>query len=80
MAVRSSVCLDLILALLREHGPASRKDVDDAVLAKLSDRLTLEQKKTKVRNLLQELVRKGRIRNQGTRPRPQWVLRLSADD
>jgi len=72
--------LDLILALVREHGPASRKDVDDMLLAKLPDRLAPEQKRTKVRNLLHELVRKGRIQNQGTRSRPQWILRGKASE
>jgi ATP-dependent DNA helicase RecG len=67
--------LDLILALVGEHGPVGRKEVDDALLAKLPDRLAPEQKKTKIRNLLHELVRKERIHNQGTRSRPQWVLR-----
>ena len=71
--------LDLVLALVREHGPVGRKDVDDALLAKLPDRLTPEQKRTKVRNLLHELVRKGRIHNQGTRSHPQWVLREKGD-
>jgi len=72
--------LDLILALAHEHGPVSRKEVDDALLAKLPDRLTSEQKRTKIRNLLQELACKGRIHNQGTRSRPQWVLREGVGD
>ena len=66
--------LDLILALVREYGPVGRKDVDDTLLAKLPDRLTPEQKKTKVRNLIHELAHNGSIYNQGTRSRPQWVL------
>ena len=72
--------LDLILALIQEYGPVSRKDVDDVLLAKLPDRLTPEQKKTKVRNLLQELARKGSIQNQGTRSHPRWRLRKAAGD
>ena len=31
---------DLILEIVREHGPVSRRDVDDALLAKLPDRLS----------------------------------------
>jgi len=72
--------VDLILALVREHGPVGRKDVDDVLLSKLPDRLTPEQKRTKVRNMLQELASKGIIHNQGTRSRPQWVLREAAGD
>jgi len=72
--------MDLILALVRAHGPVSRKEIDDALLEKLPDRLTPQQKKTKVRNLLQELVHRDRIRNEGPRSRPQWVLRGAAGD
>ncbi|MCC7020156.1 MAG: putative DNA binding domain-containing protein [Ardenticatenales bacterium] len=65
--------LDLILALLREHGPVGREDVDQLLLPKLPDRLTEEQKLRRVSNLLQELRRSGRIDNRGTRGQPQWV-------
>jgi len=66
--------LDLILALVREHGPVGRKDVDQALLPKLPDRLTKEQKLRKVNNLLQELRRSGRIENRGPRAKPEWVV------
>lgn len=65
--------LDLILALVREHGPVARRDVDQLLLAKLPDRLTEEQKLRKVNNLLQELRQTGRIENRGTRAKPKWV-------
>jgi ATP-dependent DNA helicase RecG len=66
--------LDLILALVREHGPVERRDVDEALIPKLPDRLTPEQKRRKVHNLLQELRRGGSIVNTGTKTRPQWTL------
>jgi ATP-dependent DNA helicase RecG len=66
--------LDLILALVGEHGPVTRQDVDDALLSKLPDRLTAEQKRRKVHNLLQELRLSGSIVNQGTRSRPKWIV------
>lgn len=66
--------LDLILALVREHQPVSRQDVDDAIVPKLPDRYTPEQKKAKVHNLLGELVRTGQITNAGSKSRPQWRL------
>lgn len=65
--------LDLILALLGEHGPVGRVDVNQLLLPKLPDRLTEEQKLRKVNNLLQELRRLGRIDNLGTRGKPRWV-------
>jgi len=66
--------LDLILALVREHGPISRDSVDDALLPKLPDRLSHTQKRTMVRNLLQSLRRSGRIVNRGSRKQPRWSL------
>ena len=71
---------DLILEIVRELGPVSRRDIDDALLAKLPDRLSLQQKRTKVRNLLQSLRISGNIVNQGTRGQPAWIfLKASAD-
>ncbi len=71
--------LDLTLALVREHGPVTRKDVDQLLLPKLPDRLTDEQKSRKVHNLLQELRRAGRIHNRGTRAHPAWYIEESSD-
>jgi ATP-dependent DNA helicase RecG len=66
--------LDVILALVREHGPVGRSEVNDALVSKLPDRLGPEQKRRKVHNLLQEFRRSGRIVNEGTRSRPRWNL------
>jgi hypothetical protein len=45
--------LDLILQLVDEHGPVARKEVDALLLPKLPERLSEEQKREKVHNLLQ---------------------------
>lgn len=66
--------LDLLLALVSEHGPVGREDVDQLLLVKLPDRLTDVQKRKKINNLLQKLRLAGQIENQGSRPRPAWVL------
>ena len=66
--------VDLIVALVQEHGPVGRREVDELLLPKLPDRMTAEQKRRKVHNLLQELRRGGRIANQGTRGEPRWVI------
>lgn len=65
--------LDLILALVGEHGPVGRKEVDELLVPKLPDRMSGEQKRRKVHNLLQELRRAGRIANEGSRQEPRWV-------
>ena len=65
--------LDLIIALVEEHGPVGRKEIDQALMPKLPDRLTDKQKNRKVQNLIQELRRSGLIVNQGTRSQPVWL-------
>jgi ATP-dependent DNA helicase RecG len=72
--------LDLIIELVRVHGPIGRRDVDELLASKLPDRLSPEQKARKVHNLLQELRRGGRIRNEGSRHAPKWVLDRGGSD
>lgn len=69
---------DLILKIVREHQPVSREDIDRLLLDKLPEVLSLDQKITKIHNLLTSLSGK-RIRNEGTRQQSQWVL-LKDDD
>jgi ATP-dependent DNA helicase RecG len=66
--------LDLILALVRQHAPATREEIDHAVIPKLPDRMTPSQKERKVHNLLQELRRAGQIENRGSRSQPAWYV------
>ena len=66
--------LDLIQALVREHEPATRDEINQAVMPKLPDRLTQQQKLRKVHNLMQELRRAGRIENRGSRGQPAWFF------
>jgi|AntAceMinimDraft_16_1070373.scaffolds.fasta_scaffold10902_3 ATP-dependent DNA helicase RecG len=64
--------LDLILALVREHGPVDRPEINRLLLDKLPEVMTEKQKKVKVHNLLSELARKGQIRNIGGRRYSRW--------
>ncbi|MCB9464273.1 MAG: hypothetical protein H6682_11340 [Candidatus Eisenbacteria bacterium] len=66
--------VDLLLELVREHGPVGRVEIDQALIPKLPDRLSDPQKRRRVHNLLQEMRRAGQIENSGTRARPAWVL------
>jgi ATP-dependent DNA helicase RecG len=65
---------DMLMALVREHGPISRSDVDRLLLDKLPDVLTQKQKKDKIHNLLSEATRKKKINNLGSRSRPKWKV------
>ena len=70
---------ELILSLIREYGPISRKKINELLLAKLPEILTEKQKKTKIHNLLSELSRReGKIENQGSRKYPSWTMRNNA--
>lgn len=71
--------LDVILALVKKHEPVDRKDIDELLIEKLPEVLTESQKKSKIHNLLAELVREGKIRNTGTRPKPRWQI-VKGDD
>ena len=64
---------DLIVALVREHQPVSREDIDKLLLDKLPEVLTQQQKLSRVHNLISSLSGKV-IRNVGSRQASQWVI------
>ena len=47
---------DLIVAMVREHQPVSRQDIDTLLLDKLPEVLTVEQKLNRIHNLLRQLL------------------------
>ncbi len=66
---------DMILALIQEHGPVRRMDINELILPKLPEVLSQKQKKAKIHNLLTELsIKMNKIMNIGSRKCPQWVL------
>lgn len=65
----------MVLAYIGEYGSASRNDIDDLLLDKLSDILGEEQKRNKIRNLLYSMSKRDKtIKNDGTGRTPKWVL------
>ena len=64
----------LVVAYLRQYRKATREELDQLLLDKLSDALSDQQKRNKVRNLLQEMRRDGTIRPTGPRKTAEWVL------
>ncbi len=64
---------DMIVAMVREHQPVSREDIDKLLLDKLPEVLTQAQKFSKIHNLLSSQSGKT-IRNAGSRAVSQWVL------
>jgi ATP-dependent DNA helicase RecG len=65
----------MIIAFIKKYGSASRKDIDDLLLKKLSDVLGKKQKQNKISNLLYAMSKKDKIiRNTGSRHVPKWVI------
>lgn len=62
----------LVLDLIDAMTSASRHDIDLMLMPLLSQSLSLEEKTTKVSNLLTRMRRTGQIRNTGTRAKPAW--------
>lgn len=65
---------DLILEYLRTKGEARRPDIHRLLQGKLSDLLSDQQKKDKVRNLLQRLRSQGLIVSEGRTKSTLWRL------
>lgn len=65
---------ELITDYLKKYGQATRKDIDDLLLAKLPDILDSTQKTHKIRNLLQALRRDGLIHRTGPKVTAIWLL------
>ncbi len=65
----------MILDFIREFGVATRKDIDSLILDKLSDTLTAEQKKNRIKNILHEMAKQDQtILNQGSDRASEWIL------
>ncbi len=64
----------MIREYLEKFGSASRKEINDLLLDKLSDALNEKQRQNKINNLLMKLRKKGIIRNTGSRKVSSWSL------
>jgi len=64
----------LILDYITQWKQATTSEIRDLLISKLPDNLDQQQKENKVRNLLTALREEGKIRNQGSRRYPRWVL------
>lgn len=61
----------LILNFIEEYGSCTKKDIDDLILDKLPDILDIEQKRNKIKTLIQALSKRDKkIYNSGTNRKP----------
>lgn len=65
---------DWIIEFINEHNVANRKQINELLMDHLPARMSNEQKKNKINNLLSELRKTGKIINSGTAGRPRWIL------
>jgi len=66
---------EIIIELLANKESATRNEIDEIVLSKLSDSRTEKQKKDQVKNQLQELSKEGIIKNKSNSTKYSvWVL------
>jgi len=64
----------LVVDFLQSYGQASRKEIDELLLAKLPEILDATQKNHKIRNLLQAMRREGLIQREGPKATAVWRL------
>jgi len=69
----------LLTDYLERAGQASRREVDQLLLDKLSDALSLDQKVGKISNLLTKFKRQGLIENVGSKRASKWKLAEKKD-
>jgi ATP-dependent DNA helicase RecG len=63
-----------ILKSIQEHGSLSRKDIDELLWNMLPAWMNVDQKSHRIKNLLSELRREGKIMNKGTDTHSEWIL------
>lgn len=68
---------ELIIKFIKEYDKASREDIDALIMEKLSNTLSEQQKRTKIRNLLYEMSKKDEtiFNNSKSTNKPEWRLR-----
>ncbi len=71
---------DMIVALVRQHQPVSREDIDRLLLDKLPEVLTQTQKLNRIHNLLRQLAAAKIIVNSGSRRWSKWVLAQALEE
>ena len=67
---------DLIIKFIEEYGKATRREIDNLLLDKLSDILDEKQKKEKIKSLLKSLsAKENQIESVGIKKSAYWVIK-----
>ena len=67
---------DLVIKFIKKYGRASRSDIDDLIIGKLSDALNETQKRNKIRNMLYEMSKKDNTiyNDSSSTNKPEWKI------
>ena len=65
---------NLLIDFLRRFGESTRQEINEFMLDEIRGTLSIEQKISKIGNILTYLRKKGRIRNIGSDAKPRWIL------
>jgi ATP-dependent DNA helicase RecG len=76
--IDKAYCQKMVTELLQKQGQARRQDIDNLLLAKLSDALDEDQKRNFIMNLLQEMRRNWVVKVNGKGPGAIWELHKPA--
>jgi len=65
----------MIIDFIKEYSSASKKEINDLLMDKISDALSERQKQSKINNLLFSMSSRDKtIRNDGSKKKSKWVL------
>lgn len=66
----------LILDFITKYKSASRKEIDNLIIGKLSETLNEKQKKVRVKNILYSMSKEDKtIENTGPSTKPKWIIK-----
>lgn len=65
--------MDMIKNFISKYKSATRKEIDDLILDKLPEYMTVKQKRSKVHNIMSEMSKNGIIKNIGSKFKSKWI-------
>ena len=76
VGIDDGYCKKMILDYIKKFGSAKKSQLEEFLLPKLSDNLSEQQKKVKIKNILQTLRRNGLITPNGK----EWIMSKKAEN
>jgi len=74
LGIDDDYCKKIILDYIKKFGSAKKSKLEEILLPKLSENLTEQQKKTKIKNILQNLKNDGKITVNPKSTAREWIM------